>query len=80
MRKATSNAVRQPANLSIDSQLMQEAKALDVNVSRAAEAGIAEAVAAEKSRLWKLENRATLEAWNEYVERNGLPLAQFRQF
>jgi antitoxin CcdA len=80
MGRTASNAIRQPANLSIDAQLMKEAKALEVNVSRAAEAGIAEAVAAEKSRLWKLENRAALEAWNEYVDRNGLPLAQFRQF
>lgn len=80
MRKIAVNAVRQPANLSIDSKLMKEAKGLDVNVSRAAEAGIAEAVAAEKTRLWKLENRATIDAWNEYVEKHGIPLTQHRQF
>ncbi|RWO31703.1 MAG: post-segregation antitoxin CcdA [Mesorhizobium sp.] len=80
MRKIAMNAVRQPANLSIDSKLMKEAKGLDVNVSRAAEAGIAEAVAAEKARLWKLENRATIEAWNEYVEKYGIPLEEHRQF
>ncbi|WP_407046019.1 type II toxin-antitoxin system CcdA family antitoxin [Mesorhizobium abyssinicae] len=65
MRKIAANAVRQPANLSIDSQIMKEAKGLNVNVSRAAEAGIAEAVAAEKTPLWKLENRATMDAWND---------------
>jgi antitoxin CcdA len=80
MRKIAMNAVRQPANLSIDSKLMKEPKGLDVNVSRAAEAGIAEAVAAEKARLWKLENRATMEAWNEYVEKHGIPLEEHRQF
>ncbi|CCV10996.1 conserved hypothetical protein [Mesorhizobium sp. STM 4661] len=80
MRKIAANAVRQPANLSIDSKLMKEAKGLDVNVSRAAEAGIAEAVSAEKTRLWKLENRATMEAWNEYVEKHGVPLKEHRQF
>ena len=80
MRKIALNAIRQPANLSIDSNLMREAKGLDVNVSRAAEAGIAEAVAAEKTRLWKLENRATMDAWNDYVEKNGIPLDEYRQF
>ncbi|ESY81879.1 post-segregation antitoxin CcdA [Mesorhizobium sp. LNHC221B00] len=80
MRKIALNAIRQPANLSIDSNLMREAKGLDVNVSRAAEVGIAEAVAAEKTRLWKLENRATMEAWNDYVEKNGIPLEEYRQF
>ena len=80
MRKLALNAIRQPANLSIDSKLLKEAKGLDVNVSRAAEAGIAEAVATEKTRLWKLENRATIEAWNEYVEKHGIPLEEHRQF
>ena len=80
MRKIALNAIRQPANLSIDSNLMREAKGLDVNVSRAAEAGIAEAVAAEKTRLWKLENRATMDAWNDYVEKTGIPLDEYRQF
>lgn len=80
MHKITANAVRQPANLSIDSQLMREAKGLNVKVSRVAEAGIAEAVAAEKTRLWKLENRATMDAWNDYVEKHGIPLSQHRQF
>ncbi|RWX62273.1 post-segregation antitoxin CcdA [Mesorhizobium sp. M4B.F.Ca.ET.089.01.1.1] len=76
----TANAVRQPANLSIDSQLMKGAKGLTVNVSRAAEAGIAEAVAAEKTPLWKLENRATMDAWNDYVDKHGVPLKEHRQF
>ncbi|MBA1141090.1 type II toxin-antitoxin system CcdA family antitoxin [Mesorhizobium neociceri] len=80
MRKIALNAIRQPANLSIDSNLMREAKGLDVNVSRAAEAGIAEAVAAEKTRLWKLENRATMDAWNDYIDKAGIPLEEYRQF
>ncbi len=79
MRRTNSDTNRQPANLSIDSRLMKEAKALNVNVSRAAEAGIAQAVAAERSRLWKMENRAALEAWNDYFERSAAPLAELRQ-
>ena len=75
-----SNLTRQAANLSIDVKLLGEAKALKINVSRAAEAGIAEAVSCEKARLWKLENRAALDAWNDYTDRNGLPLAKYRQF
>jgi antitoxin CcdA len=80
MSRSSTNAVRQPANLSIDAKLMKEARALDVNISRAAEAGIAEAVAAEKARLWKIENRAAIESWNAYVEEHGIPLEEFRQF
>ena len=73
-------SVRKAANLSIDVNLLAEAKALSVNISRAAEAGIAEAVRAEKERLWKEENREELEGWNRWVEESGLPLAKYRQF
>ena len=80
MRNTASKSVRTAANLSIEAALLREAKALDINVSRAAEAGIAEAVAAEKARLWKLENREAIESLNAYVEQNGIPLAEFQQF
>ncbi len=29
---------------------------------------------------WLRENKAALESSNEYVEKHGLPLAQYRQF
>lgn len=80
MTISVSSSSRQATNLSIDVKLLVEAKALKINVSRAAEAGIAQAVSSEKSRLWKLENRAALDAWNDYVDQHGLPLAKYRQF
>lgn len=73
-------SVRKAANLSIDADLLSEAKALSVNISRAAEVGIAEAVRKEKERLWREENREALESWNAWVEENGLPLAKYRRF
>jgi antitoxin CcdA len=71
---------RKPANLTIDQNLLTEAKALKLNVSRAAEAGIAEAVRQEKSRRWQEENTEAIRSSNEWVERNGLPLAKHRPF
>lgn len=73
-------SVRKAANLSIDADLLAEAKALSVNISRAAEAGIADAVRKEKERLWKEENREAIEAWNVWVRENGLPFAEYRGF
>ncbi|MEO4000876.1 type II toxin-antitoxin system CcdA family antitoxin [Mesorhizobium sp. CAU 1732] len=73
-------SIRKAANLSIDATLLAEAKTLSVNISRAAEEGIASAVRAEKERLWKIENREALESWNAYVDEHGLPLAKYRQF
>lgn len=71
---------RKPTNLSLDSALLSEAKALKVNLSRAAEEGVRAAVTAAKSERWKAENAAALKSSNSYVERYGLPLEGFRQF
>ena len=73
-------AIRRAANLSIDATLLGEAKSLSVNISRAAEAGIADAVRKEKERRWKEENREAIEGWNQWIRDNGLPLAKYRQF
>lgn len=73
-------SIRKAANLSIDAGLLAEAKSLSVNVSRAAEAGIAEAVRKEKERVWKEENREAIEGWNRYFEENGLPFSEYRGF
>lgn len=72
--------VRKPTNVTIDAALVEEAKALGLNMSQLAEEALAKAVADEKSRLWKIENQATLDAWNDYVDKNGLPLAKYRLF
>ncbi|MFZ1772982.1 MAG: type II toxin-antitoxin system CcdA family antitoxin [Rhizobiaceae bacterium] len=73
-------AARKAANLSIDAKVLAEAKALDINVSRAAEAGIAAAVSKEKSRRWLAENREALLYYNAWIDEHGLPLDEYRQF
>lgn len=71
---------RKATNLSIDSTLVEEARALDVNLSQAAEAGVREAVRAAKADEWMRENRDALLAYNKWIEENGLPLEEYRQF
>ena len=71
---------RKAANLSIDVKVLADAKALDINVSRAAETGIVEAVRAEKNKRWLEENREALEYYNSWVEENGILLEEYRQF
>lgn len=71
---------RKPTNLSLDATLLTEAKALKVNLSRAAEDGVRSAVAAAKAAQWKTANAAALRSSNAYVEKHGLPLDAYRQF
>ena len=72
--------VRAKVNLSIDDAVTREARALGVNMSRVAEAAIAEAARLERNRRWREENRAALAAYAREIERDGLPLARFRSF
>ncbi|RUU88435.1 MULTISPECIES: type II toxin-antitoxin system CcdA family antitoxin [unclassified Mesorhizobium] len=80
MLQSTSKPQRQSVNTSIDSRLISDAKALGINISRPAEEGIAKAISAEKTRRWQEENKEAIDCSNEYVRRNGLPLAKHRPF
>ena len=71
---------RKPTNLSLDAELLKEAKAFKVNLSRAAEHGVRAALATAKSEQWKRDNATALKSSNDYVDQHGLPLDQFRQF
>lgn len=71
---------RRPVNLSISEELVTKAKQLGVNLSRACETGLAEAVRYEDQRRWEEENRSAIEGWNRWVAKNGLPLAKYRRF
>ncbi len=83
MLTQTASASQQPrkaTNVSLGATLLSEAKALNINISQAAEAGLARAVAEKRAELWLEANRQALESSNAYVERHGLPLASHRQF
>jgi antitoxin CcdA len=71
---------KRPTNVSLNVALLNEAKSLGINVSRACEHGLAEQIAKERGKRWLKENREAIDAYNDYVERNGVPLARFRQF
>jgi post-segregation antitoxin (ccd killing protein) len=36
--------------------------------------------AQHQADAWRIVNRPAVEAWSQYVERHGIPLAEFRQF
>jgi len=71
-------ATAQP--LVLDADLLAEAEALGVDVASAAETGVTDAVRDARAERWKRENRAALEGYNDWIRKNGLPLAKYRQF
>ncbi len=71
---------RQRLNLTLPAPLVEEAKSLGLNLSRACESGLEAAVTAERARRWQAENRAFFDWYNASVEKDGLRLEQYRQF
>lgn len=79
-RQASAALRRKSTNVTLAVALVDEAKALGVNLSQAAEAGVAQAVARKRAEVWLAENREALESSNAFVEKHGLPLARYRNF
>jgi len=71
---------KKATNVSLAEPLLAEAKALRINLSQAAEAGIASAIAEKRAALWLQENQEAIDSSNDYVDKNGLPLEQHRMF
>ncbi|MFN4098757.1 MAG: type II toxin-antitoxin system CcdA family antitoxin [Pararhodobacter sp.] len=65
-------------NLTLDAGVVEGARALGLNMSRLAEAAIAEAAKTERNRLWRAENRGAIEAYAREIDQDGLPLVPFR--
>jgi antitoxin CcdA len=80
MRMAAVTKVRRPTNVSLDAALVEEARALGVNISLASARGLEQAVKEARGKRWLEESRAALDSYNEWVEANGLPLEKHRLF
>ncbi|MCW5724282.1 MAG: type II toxin-antitoxin system CcdA family antitoxin [Maricaulaceae bacterium] len=68
------DARRRRVNLSLPGALIETARALDLNLSQAAEAGLAAAVKQARDAAWRRDNRAAIDAHNRRVEREGVLL------
>ena len=73
-------ARRRSVNLSLDAELLKEAKALGINLSRAAEKGIADAIRRENETAWLAENSDAIEQNNRHFAEHGLPFSEYRGF
>jgi antitoxin CcdA len=71
---------RVATNVSLDAVLVEEARALEINLSRACEEGLKACLAQARRARWLAENRDALDSSNAWVEVHGLPLASKRRF
>jgi antitoxin CcdA len=62
---------RRPVNLTIRQDVLDQAKALNLNASQAGEAGIMTAVKRAKEEQWRQDARSAIEAYNERIDKSG---------
>ena len=67
-------------NITLPESQLVEAKTLDINISKAAEIGGAQAVSERCAEIWRLENQEAITSSNAYAEEHGLPLRRTRMF
>jgi antitoxin CcdA len=65
-------AHRKPVNLSLDADLVERARALDLKLSGIAEEAIRSAVKAEAARRWQNEHASAITAYNRLVDERGM--------
>lgn len=66
-----SDAPRKATNLSINADLLAQARALDLNLSRLLEERLTEAVREARRQNWLAENKEALADYNERITERG---------
>ena len=69
---------RRATSMTLDAALLDEARPLGVNLSRAAEEGLLIAVKAERKRRWAEDNAEFIRDYNEWIAENGIPNSDIR--
>jgi antitoxin CcdA len=67
------NAPKKATNVSVNSDLLRQAKALGVNVSALAERSLAAHVKEIKISRWQEENKEAIESYNAMIRKEGIP-------
>ena len=71
---------KKPVNLSVDEDLLQQAKSLNINLSRKFEEMLADFLVKEKRRRWLEENKDAIEDYNARIAQNGVFSDGLRRF
>ena len=74
------NAPKKAANLSINSDLLKQAKELKINLSKMFEENLAQKIIERKSQEWLDDNKDAIEEYNIHVQKRGVFSDRLRRF
>lgn len=73
-------APKKSANLSINADLLQQAKQLNINLSQTLEQHLVEIIRQAQRSRWLAENQGALEQYNRRIEKHGTFSDGLRRF
>lgn len=74
------NPAKRPVNLSLSADILDAAKALNINLSQVCDSHLREVVRREQERRWREEHADFVAAYNATIDTEGLPLDAWRTF
>ena len=72
------SAKKRAVNLFVDTELLDEARRLRINMSETLERRLRAIVRAEQERRWLEENREAIASINAFIDRHGLIASRLR--
>jgi len=75
-----SSSAKKSANLSIASDLLEEARARKINLSQTLETALKAELKKRHEAEWLEQNRAAIDAYNRHVEKHGIFSDEYRVF
>ena len=73
-------APKRATNLSINGDLLKQARALNINLSAAFEKTLATLVKTKQQQVWLAENQQSIDAYNQQIELSGTFSDSLREF
>ena len=73
-------ALKKPTNVTVNKDLLEQAKEYKINISAILESALANALRAKKIDAWKEENKEAIKSYNATVEEYGLFSDEMRMF
>jgi antitoxin CcdA len=74
------NITKKATNLTLSIDVIEDAKLLGINISKACDEFLRDFIREEKTRKWQLEHADYFARSNQIVEERGLPLDEWRNF
>jgi antitoxin CcdA len=75
-----SKAPKKPTNLSLNSDLLEKSRKLNINLSATLEEALKQKIAENKTQKWAWKNKKAIKTYNDFVDAHGCFGDEFREF